>query len=272
MMKTKYHLSIFLIALFAGLMAFATDAAAKSYHIWVYGVQITSENAANITGPNITGKVSFDESTHTLTLNNATIDGDGYSAINYYSSGGKLIPHDGITIRLQGNNTLKSGINTALNADATIRITGGGSLTIKCGNIAIDAKDNLTIDGCTLTTDRRIEVWGNLQINNSNVHVNDINNGYTFKAKNSFTLSGCKITQPAGAKIKQVNGFDGSWYTVVTASEELCEKVSISTGSEPEPEQPAKFTLDPKELTSGPDQNGQKVILSCNKPYPTSMI
>ena len=273
MMKTKYHLSIFLIALFAGLMGFVTDVAAKSYTIRVGGVQIKSENAANITGPNITGKVSFDESTHTLTLNNATIDG-GPNAIDYFAfSDGEITPSDGITIRLQGNNTLKSRIHAAIKADATIRITGGGSLTIKCGNIAIDAKDNLTIDGCTLKADRRIHVKGSLQINNSNVYVNDPNNGYTFKVKNSFTLSGCNITQPAGAKIKQVKGFDGSGYTVVTASEEISEKVSISTGSEPEqpsepePEQPAKFTLEPKELTVEADRNYPKVKISCDKVF-----
>jgi len=246
-------------------MGFTTDAAAKSYTIRVGGVQINSENATNITGPGITGQVSFDFATNTLTLNNATIDG-GPNAIDYFAfSDGEITPSDGITIRLQGNNTLKSRINAAIKADATIRITGGGSLTIKCGNIAIDAKDNLTIDGCTLTADRRIHVKGSLQINNSNVYVNDPNDGYTFKAKNSFTLSGCNITQPAGAKIKQVKGFDGSGYTVVTASEEISEEVRISTGSEPE--QPAKLTLDPKELTAGPDLNYQFVTLSCDKPY-----
>ena len=276
MMKTKYHLSIFLIVLFAGLMGFTTDAAAKSYTIRVGGVQINSENAANITGPNITGKVSFDESTHTLILNNATIDGGSQPAIDYFAfSGGEIIPSDGITIRLQGNNTLKSGIRATIDAIASLRITGGGSLTIKSGNEAINvsrvnATDiDLTIDGCTLTADRQIFVKGSLQINNSNVYVNDINNGYAFQVLKSFTLSGCTIVSPAGGKIKQVKGFNGSRYTVVTASGDFAEEVRISTGTEPpsEPEQPAKLTLEPTELTAVAKGDGKLVTLSCNKPY-----
>ncbi len=257
-------------------MAFATDVAAKSYTIRVGGVQINSENAANITGPNITGKVSFDESTHTLTLNNATINGGSDPAIEYFSRGGsgEIIPSDGITIQLQGNNTLKSGINAAISALASLRITGGGSLTIKSGYIAImvghtDKKDlNLTIDGCTLTANRYIYVKGSLQINNSNVYVIDYNAG-VYNVDGDFTLMGCQIVHPAGAQIKSVMGVGGRSTTVVDASGNVCTEVRISTGStEPsEPEQPAKFTLSPEKLESGASNNHKSVTLSCNVPY-----
>ena len=254
-------------------MGFVTDVGAKSYTIRVGGVQINSENAANITGPNITGKVSFDESTHTLTLNNATIDGGSDPAINYFArggGGGEIIPSDGITIRLQGNNTLKSGINAAINALASLRITGGGSLTIKSGYMAImvghtNKKDlNLTIDGCTLTANRYIYVKGSLQINNSNVYVIDYNAG-VYNVDGDFTLMGCQIVHPAGAQIKSVIGVGGRSTTVVDASGNVCTEVRISTGSEPE--QPAKLTLEPKELTAVAKGDGKLVTLSCNKPY-----
>ena len=272
MMKTKYHLSIFLIALFAGLMGFVTDAAAKSYTIRVGGVQINSENAANITGPNITGKVSFDESTHTLILNNATIDGGTDSPIEIFARGGdgEIIPSDGITIRLQGSNTLKCTINAGIDALASLRITGGGSLTIKSGYMAImvghtNKKDlNLTIDGCTLTANRYIYVKGSLQINNSNVYVIDYNAG-VYNVDGDFTLMGCQIVHPAGAQIKSVIGVGGRSTTVVDASGNVCTEVRISTGSEPE--QPAKFTLSPEKLESGASNNHKSVTLSCNVPY-----
>ena len=266
---------LLILAGLAGAIAPQT-AAAKVYTIMVGDVQITSKNAANITGPNITGKVSFDESTHTLILNNAAIDGGSESAIKYFATGGEIIPPDGITIRLQGNNTLKSGIASTISALASIRITGGGSLTIKSGNRAIevahaDKKDlNLTIDGCTLTADRRIDVEGSLQINNSNVTVSDRTNGYTFKALNSIALSGCQIVSPNVAQIKKVKSFDGEYYTVVTDLGDMCEKVIIEPGNSPKPPEPgpeAKFTLDPKELKMDSEENFHRVTLSCNIPY-----
>ena len=45
------------------------------YNLWVGGVQVTNTNASNITGEGITGAVSYDSTTKTLTLNNATITG-----------------------------------------------------------------------------------------------------------------------------------------------------------------------------------------------------
>ena len=83
--KTNYkNMLLALLLILAGLAGAIVpqQAAAKVYTIMVGDVQITSGNAANITGPNITGKVSFDESTYTLILNNATIDGGSKSAIH----------------------------------------------------------------------------------------------------------------------------------------------------------------------------------------------
>ncbi|PNE25808.1 hypothetical protein BHU11_10625, partial [Tannerella sp. oral taxon 808] len=261
MMKTKYHLSIFLIALFAGLMGFTTDAAAKKY-LEIGGVQVTSDNYTNISAsggfPAVkSGTVTFDTASYTLTLNNATIEGN-----LYLTDGSKSY-----TIVLQGNNTLKKH-NTSIYCFSSLRITGGGSLNIKAYNAAIIVIHDLTIDGCTLTANRRILVDGSLQINNSNVYVNNPNelkDGYAFYILQGITLSGCKITRPAGAKIKKMRGLNGFYYSVVDASGDMAPIVHISTGSEPE--QPAKFTLDPKELTLDAWGNGQQVTLSCDKEY-----
>ncbi|PNE28910.1 hypothetical protein BHU09_04390, partial [Tannerella sp. oral taxon 808] len=276
MMKAKYHLSIFLIALFAGLMGFVTDVGAKktsTYSIRIGGVQVTSKNASNITGPHITGKVSFDINTRTLTLNNATIDGGDISSIFYYYPGnGKMNPPDGIIIRLQGNNTLKSRVEEAIYANASLRITGGGSLTIESGNMAISVgyrhkNDlNLTIDGCTLTANRGIYVKGSLQINNSNVHVKCPNDSHLFNALN-INLSGCKIVRPVRGKIKCYNG---TRYTVVTESGQLCGEIRISTGSDPE--QPAKFTLTPSELNVDANYHHQTVELSCDEQFEVTRL
>ena len=49
---------------------------AENYGITVAGVEVTSENATNVTGENITaGTVSFDAQSETLTLNNVHANG-----------------------------------------------------------------------------------------------------------------------------------------------------------------------------------------------------
>lgn len=50
-------------------------AAPENFHFKVGGISITSENAENITGSTITGTVSYDRATFTLTLENVTIEG-----------------------------------------------------------------------------------------------------------------------------------------------------------------------------------------------------
>ncbi|PNE25873.1 hypothetical protein BHU11_10140, partial [Tannerella sp. oral taxon 808] len=234
----------------------------RSYAIEVGGVEVTSENAANITGPKITGQVSFDLATNTLTLNNATIK--SYMHAIYATK------RDGIlTIKLQGSNTITGFVPITIH-DKPLRISGGGTLTIAAGNISIDAESDVSIENCTLNANRKMEIKGDLQINNSNVYVQDYGVG-VYDVSGNFTLMGCQIVHPAGAQIKSVIGVSGMSTTVVDASGNVCTEVRISTGStepsEPEPEQPAKFTLEPKELTAVAKGDGKLVTLSCNKPY-----
>ncbi len=52
-----------------------TALAAETYNLWVGGVQITSANAADVFND---GKVSYNATTNTLTLNNYTYSGAGH--------------------------------------------------------------------------------------------------------------------------------------------------------------------------------------------------
>ena len=45
--------------------------AQTEYGLQIAGIQVTSDNAANITGTSIEGSVSYDNTTKTLTLNKA---------------------------------------------------------------------------------------------------------------------------------------------------------------------------------------------------------
>ena len=244
-------------------MGFTTDAAAEFYGIKVRNVEVTSENAANITDPGITGQVSFDPATNTLTLNNATIDFEGGPAI--YD-----INRDGIlTIKLQGRNTI-IGLTAIDILYRPLRISGGGTLIIDAGSASIGGARGygVSIENCTLTANRRMAIRGELQINNSNVYVIENAVG-AYDVWGNFTLMGCQIVSPTGAQIKKVMGVSGRSTTVVDASGNVCTEVCISTGSQCHkmPESLAELTLSPEKLEADASQNYKKVTLSCNVSY-----
>ena len=73
----------------------------QNYNIAIGGIAVTEKNAANITGNGITGSVSYDNETHTLTLNNATI------VPEYEAPGIDYSNDENLTIALIGDNTVQ---------------------------------------------------------------------------------------------------------------------------------------------------------------------
>ena len=117
-------LSIVMVAVLLPVTALAADPTV--YDIWVDGVQITSENKDNL----FSGTVSYDPTTHTLSLNNATLDSDTMS-----DYGIKTIIPSTLKIRLTGTNSItrtypNGGIGIAPNSDNSVEITGDGTLMI----------------------------------------------------------------------------------------------------------------------------------------------
>ncbi len=120
------------------------------YHVNVGECDITSQNAADVFGD---GKVSYDVTTNTLTLNGYTYNGDGtpFSEDEYAA----IVCDAGINIKLVGENTIETteGTNAGgivvLEGDCTISGTGtlsvlsdgggiaaaGGSITVKSGKL-----------------------------------------------------------------------------------------------------------------------------------------
>ena len=93
MKKFTFFVAILFIAL-AGNITAQTD-----YGITIAGVKVTSANCNNITGENIEGKVSYNPTTNTLTLDNATIKG--------YIGTSDMVSDMAFTINLQGENYMK---------------------------------------------------------------------------------------------------------------------------------------------------------------------
>jgi len=122
------------------------------YHVNVGGCDITSQNAADVFGD---GKVSYDKTTNTLTLNGYGYKGDGTSfSEDEYAA---IVCDAGIHIQLIGENTIETteGMNAGgivvLEGDCTISGTGtltvladgggiavaGGSITVKSGKLVL---------------------------------------------------------------------------------------------------------------------------------------
>lgn len=92
-------------------------------YLTVGGVTVTNDNASEIKGDNVEGTVSFDVSTNTLTLNNATITGGTFSDGSIASGLGEL------TIVVIGENKLCSTDT----ASAIRAVADNAKLTIKKG-------------------------------------------------------------------------------------------------------------------------------------------
>lgn len=108
--------------LFAVVMLMPVSMLAQTeYALWIGGTQVTSDNAQNITGENISGTVSYEASTKTLTLRDAVVTG------NTISGGCIISGLDALTIAIAGYNTITTNDScTAIRADAP----GDQTLTI----------------------------------------------------------------------------------------------------------------------------------------------
>ena len=126
-MKKKLFAILLSIVMVVGLLPVTALAADPTvYGIWVDGVQVTSENKDNL----CSGTVSYDPTTHTLSLNNATLDNDTMSGYGIKTS----IPST-LKIRLTGTNSITrtdpyGGMGIAPNSSNSVEITGDGTLVI----------------------------------------------------------------------------------------------------------------------------------------------
>lgn len=153
-MKKKLFAILFSIVMVAGLLpATALAAEPTVYDIWVDGVQVTSENKDNL----CSGTVSYDPTTHTLSLNNAILNSDTTSDYGIKTT----IPST-LKIRLTGTNSITrtysgGGIAIAPNSGNSVEITGDGTLVINVnGN---------TYDGISAGADVKISDKAKVTIN-----------------------------------------------------------------------------------------------------------
>lgn len=146
-MKTR------ICTLLIALLAIAQGAWAYVYDIKVAGVKVTSDNCSNITGEGISGKVSYDPETRTMTLEDATIDVTDNNGIELNIM---FSHHDGddFTLVLKGDNKIlvkqtDTVVRHAIQSFVTTYIKGPGTLE---SNDDFEVQDDCYISGgCKIT-------------------------------------------------------------------------------------------------------------------------
>ena len=193
-MKKKLFAILLSIVMVAGLLpATALAAEPTVYDIWVDGVQVTSENKDNL----FSGTVSYDPITHTLSLNNATLDNDTMSDYGIKTT----IPST-LKIRLTGTNSITrtdpdGGVGIYLNYSNSVEITGDGTLVIN-----VIGKN---YDGISTGADVKISDKANVTIN----------------AEGGFGIAG-RMVEIDGATVNSTGlyaGIDAHWLKIINGAD-----------------------------------------------------
>ena len=198
-MKQKLlHQSLIVTLVTMLLLLTGSSASAQTpYNFSIAGVEVTSANCSDLSNiPGVTGKVTYDPATKTLTLNNATINGgdkDGISSSAY------------INCVVKGDVNVTSDKGDALFFYNEATISGGGKLTASSNDEAgVGVMGDLTIEDCSVVASGKQGFCArdgylneSLIINNAFVTAKGTE-GSIYGLTN-FTLEGCKITKPAGA-------------------------------------------------------------------------
>lgn len=136
MSKTRKLIGLAAALAFAMVMLpAAAFADTTQYDLFVNGEQFTSERLTIECGE---GTATYDPTTQTLALNNASIT----NAADYGGINSKLTGD--LTITLQGNNSITFDDNMGIMAAGNVEITGPGNLAIK---VAGETKDGMSVAG-----------------------------------------------------------------------------------------------------------------------------
>lgn len=210
--------------------------------VWIAGKQLTyADNFSNIQRDEIlSGKVSFNPETLTLTLEDAVIETKDKMSITIKDSN----PENHYTLLLKGRgNNIINGYMPALNTYSNLTIKGGGYAEMSSeynSGIFVNNGATLTItDGCTVVTSGK-RGFGNssgmaetLVIDNANIRA--VGNGMAgsityFK---EIKLKNCEITSPSGATIKDgsvmFDGIECTEEVVITPTASGIETTNATT-------------------------------------------
>lgn len=215
-----------LILLTAAVLFGGGNLWAETYGLKIAGVQVTSDNASNITGTGISGTVKYDSESKVLRLINATITATGADDDAIYNSGidNLQIWIDGtVTLNCSATSDICAGIYCIKNTKIThsnniytdkliINNTGAGSAIFCQGDIAL----TFIHTKATLTA--------------ANNHAIQARTGYS---STSIAMQGAEMTLKSGSGKYGIYGFKGGLnYTYSGfATCELSSSFDATTGN-----------------------------------------
>ena len=205
------------------MMSSAFAMAQETYGIKVAGEDITGYNRYDLTEiSGVSGKVSFDPNTRTLTLDNATIEVDGNNAILNETC-------DYLTIELIGTNTINvtGDAGIILKEETTIWSDSGAKLSVKSNRCALLFLGcPLEISNCWLEAEGLCGISANrnvaeevLTIRNSHVEAKGSTGSICDIA--DLKLEGCSIYEPSNA------AYDADRKSVAVNGVKVTDKVVI---------------------------------------------
>lgn len=228
-----------IVALFVTAFALPQPMQAENYNLLIGGKRVTSENCGDLTAiEGVKGKASYDPTTNTLTLENATISSTAEKAagVALWNSIKDL------TIKLVGNNTITSEKSGAMVNYEKLTFTGDGKLTITgamSGNedycYGVLNPGTITVNGCSLEISGGINgiTSGRWKFNKCNVR---IKGGGTTKdeLKGSIGRVGyipeftdCKIVTPTGTEWKKLEKSGYVYYSLFANDKVVTDWVTI---------------------------------------------
>lgn len=183
------------------MMSSAFVMAQEKYGFKVAGVDVTSDNYLDLTEiSGVSGKVYFDPNTRALTLDNATIEVDGYNAVLNQTC-------KDLVIELIGTNTINvtNSAGIYLCESTAIKGESGSKLSITNDRCAVLFEGSpLEIVNCWLEVEGDWGISANdnvaeevLTIRNSHVEATGPTGSICDIA--NLVLDGCSIKQPEGA-------------------------------------------------------------------------
>ena len=183
----------------------------KDYDVWVAGTRVTRSNEGDLSGiSGVTGTVSYDHFTKTLTLNNATIATTASSTSGIYSKGN-------LTIKVTGDCNVSSMQSAGIACSGRLlNIEGTGSLSVTgitgISAVSENVENSVNIGGGVNLTVEGTSAYGiigtvgsgtfyttiNVSGKDTKVRVKGVSQDF-FRIKNMTLADGLHIALPTGA-------------------------------------------------------------------------
>lgn len=203
----------------------------EDYELWIAGTKLTLANCNDLSAiDGVSGTVKYDNNTKTLTLDNATIEntieddrkGRGSGIYNQI---------EGLTIHLIGNNTITAEKGMGVWNFKTLSFMGDGKLVVKGSTTSSDISrqkgifnyGSITVSGCTLEASGGVYglVSGYWTFDRCTVRAkgggssdDEYAGSIAWFWHKKPELNGCEIIAPIGAKWKEFQNNNNSYYSL----------------------------------------------------------